>query len=383
MSSVAICQSIIHLGGRLRVILAITEVLNDLGIVPSLITGKLIVDPERFSDYYGRQVRLSTKTVSIPWFSILPGELSIAIFNAMLRFYVSRFSLLINSSNSLIFLPPEKPVVSYIHFPREKRIQAANHHRNRRIYSERKRLARRYLNIGMQILYKLSNPYEQHQIICNSLFTKDALMSVYNLSNEPTVIYPPVDLEEYSGITNQRDLAVVSIGRFEQKKGQLEQIEVAKELPNIMFHIIGFVNDQDYYIQCREYALKNDLVNVKLHPNATKQEIVDLLRRSKYFLHSLIDEPFGLTTVEAIAAGCLPMVHDSGGQVETVPIKLLRYRRLSEIPEMIRSLEELDKMEVEKLVSTLRRQASDLFDARHFHRKMTGILRPYLDEIPK
>ena len=54
------------------------------------------------------------------------------------------------------------------------------------------------------------------------------------------------------------------------------------------------------------------------------------LRGAAFFLHTMRDEPFGMSTVEAIAAGCIPVVHDSGGQREVVPLDHLRFRTVEE-----------------------------------------------------
>ena len=51
------------------------------------------------------------------------------------------------------------------------------------------------------------------------------------------------------------------------------------------------------------------------------------------------NEPFGITTVQAIAAGCIPIVPDSGGQREIVGNASLRYSGLDDVPKVIRLVE--------------------------------------------
>ena len=69
------------------------------------------------------------------------------------------------------------------------------------------------------------------------------------------------------------------------------------------------------------------LTNVHLVPDASEEERDKLLSSSTFFLHSLRSEPFGITTVQGIAAGCIPIVHNSGGQIEIVEDELLRYEQ--------------------------------------------------------
>jgi glycosyltransferase involved in cell wall biosynthesis len=59
------------------------------------------------------------------------------------------------------------------------------------------------------------------------------------------------------------------------------------------------------------------------------------LQNSKIFLHSMQNEPFGISTVEALNAGCIPVTHDSGGQQEIVLDSRFRYTSQSECVDII------------------------------------------------
>src|SRR5262249_6615326 len=55
-----------------------------------------------------------------------------------------------------------------------------------------------------------------------------------------------------------------------------------------------------------------------LHEGLARTELLQLLGRVKYAIHAKEDEHFGIAPAEALLAGCIPLVHDSGGQVEIV-----------------------------------------------------------------
>ena len=95
----------------------------------------------------------------------------------------------------------------------------------------------------------------------------------------------------------------------------------------------------NYYKKCETLIANLGLSNVKLFPDASQLLRDEALRSSRYFIHTLRNEPFGITTVQGIAAGCIPIVHDSGGQREVVPIEHLRFNSENEIPTIIRTLE--------------------------------------------
>ena len=52
--------------------------------------------------------------------------------------------------------------------------------------------------------------------------------------------------------------------------------------------------------------------NVTFRPNASYSEVREVLGRSMAGLHSMRDEHFGISVVEYMAAGCIPIAHDSG-----------------------------------------------------------------------
>jgi len=375
---VAISQMNIAPGGRLRVIIGIVRLLNQAGITPCLFTSKLNLTPTQLAQKYGRSLQVEFRL--LPHISKLPGEFMRVLFNAMLNVYASDYDLLINSSNSLIFLPGRQKVITYMHFPRKRRIvdAALTIHRPEIGY-------RRWSKWGVQraalrFIYRFSKPKPHHSIVCNSQFTRDALRQVYDLPAGLPVVYPPVELARFRADARPRAPAVVSVGRFTPDKRQLEQIQLAQKLPRFPFHIIGFANDNPYYRQCHRYVREHRLTNVHLHPDAPFAEMLSLLQGARYFLHTLINEPFGITAVQAIAAGCLPIVHDSGGQRETVPEPTLRYRTLSEVPAILDRLERMGEAARRALVRQLQEHAAANFDESVFARRMQTILTPYLSE---
>jgi glycosyltransferase involved in cell wall biosynthesis len=72
----------------------------------------------------------------------------------------------------------------------------------------------------------------------------------------------------------------------------------------------------------------NDLVKhydlgdfIRFEINVRFDRLLDLMRRSKVYVHPLPGEPFGISTVEGMSAGIIPVVPDIGGHTEFVPEK--------------------------------------------------------------
>ena len=91
--------------------------------------------------------------------------------------------------------------------------------------------------------------------------------------------------------------------------------------------ITGSLSDDDYF--ATEYYHKIiDMVAtfnvsdyVTIEPNVGLPRLESLMRNSKVYFHPLSGEPFGISIVEAMSAGLIPVVPDAGGHTEFVPKK--------------------------------------------------------------
>jgi glycosyltransferase involved in cell wall biosynthesis len=115
-------------------------------------------------------------------------------------------------------------------------------------------------------------------------------------------------------------------------------LEIARRLPSIEFAIIGSVAKErgSYYDWLRAGAPRNVAFVV-----APLRKVSELLGSAKVYVHCAHNEHFGITIVEAMAAGCVPVVNDSGGPREIVSDDVgFRWRQ---IDEAVRHVSELIK----------------------------------------
>ena len=147
------------------------------------------------------------------------------------------------------------------------------------------------------------------------------------------VIYPPVDTRLK---TRTKENVILSVGRFTvtgHSKKQLEMInafsELKKELVDWEYFTIGGVSDS---LEDREYFRNVGGLAENCRAQVVRDLDTTLLRqlygRAKLFWHAAgygedesrpeLAEHFGIATVEAMSAGCVPVVIDKGGQREIV-----------------------------------------------------------------
>ncbi len=178
--------------------------------------------------------------------------------------------------------------------------------------------------------------YQKYDLLlANSRYTKGWIKKYWNM--ESRIFYPPIDVNLFqNGI---KENIILGVGRFfpkEHNKKQLELVDCFKQmhnsgLKNWQLHLCGGVDfDRD---SCAEYfrLVEKKAVGypVFLHPNIPFTKLLDLYSRAKLFWHASglgeneqkkpeRFEHFGITTVEALAAGCLPIVINKAGQKEVV-----------------------------------------------------------------
>jgi glycosyltransferase involved in cell wall biosynthesis len=73
---------------------------------------------------------------------------------------------------------------------------------------------------------------------------------------------------------------------------------------------------------------------VTLTPNASNEELIDAMSKSIMYFHTMIGEHFGVSIVEAMAAGLVPIVSAYGGCSEIIASGY-HYRTLEEAAQYI------------------------------------------------
>ncbi len=173
-------------------------------------------------------------------------------------------------------------------------------------------------------------------VMANSVYTRDWIRRLWR--TDADTLYPPIQVASLTP-AEDRERSVLSVGRLfapglGHAKRQLEMVQWFGELyrsgalPGWRMHVVGGCEDSQlpYLEKIRDAA--RDLP-VEIHPNAPRQEVERLLSTCSVFWSATgygedtdrrpwTAEHFGMTTVEAMAGGCVPVVIDRAGQREIV-----------------------------------------------------------------
>ncbi|MDE1817956.1 MAG: glycosyltransferase [Thaumarchaeota archaeon] len=125
----------------------------------------------------------------------------------------------------------------------------------------------------------------------------------------------------------QKRKNVITISKYSQEKNLEFAMDVMSGI-NVDYNIIGNTKTKFNEVYCDNLTLK---VNVKrsnskivLYKNIPRSNVVTQLDKAKVYFHAA-PETFGITVVESIVDGCIPIVSDNSAHTEAVPFSELRY----------------------------------------------------------
>jgi len=184
---------------------------------------------------------------------------------------------------------------------------------------------------GKSLLNKMKL-FRIDKIVCNSEFTKSFIDAEYGV--ESIVVYPPVDITAIK--PKRKENIILFVGRFSQllqSKNQDILIKAFKSLfkkgySDWKLTLAGGVEvGADDFIKKLEKEKEGYPIEIIKSPNFS--ELKDLYGKARFFWSAVgfgadvSKEPqrvehFGITLVEAMAAGCVPIVYNAGGYKEIV-----------------------------------------------------------------
>ena len=343
---IAIIQNKIGISGRDVVISEFIKLCNQLRVIPIIFSFSPDRDGKRFKLEYGQD--LNFKLYPITQSSFKRGTAyQTPLLNIIAAQKLKNFDIVFNSGRCFYFLPPGPKYLHYVHFPLEASLKEEEH---------LKSFFGHIYKFPLKMIYAgRARKIKNGIFLANSKFTSDAIQKTYPAIDRSKIkiIYPPCKLR--GKIKDLKpDLDVVTLGSFISDKRQIEQLIMAKALFQFNFSLIGNIKSNHYYKNCARFIKRKRIKNVALYPNAPRDKVEALLKRSKIYLHSKRKEHFGISTVEAIDHSCIPIVHDSGGSREIVPYNRLRFKTTDEAIEKIMNVLKMGSSERTKVLSNLK-----------------------------
>ena len=156
-------------------------------------------------------------------------------------------------------------------------------------------------------MWDVINTNRVDHIVANSNYIAKRIAKVYR--RESTVIYPPVDIANFSLELNKEDYYITASRMVPYKKMDLI-VEAFSKMPDKRLLVIGEGPEMS---KIRNIATNN----IELLGHVSYLELIHYIQKAKAFVFAA-EEDFGIVPVEAQACGTPVLAYGKGGVLETV-----------------------------------------------------------------
>jgi len=201
-------------------------------------------------------------------------------------------------------------------------------------------------------------------LVSNSEWVASSLRAI---GIESPVIYPAVPWPSPEIDWDKRRKDFVWFGRIAPQKKVEQAIHIVAGLRNAgvdcALHIVGTAVDKEYLSLIQALA-KRMGAWVVLEGPLYGEEKAQFLAQFRYALHTRADEPFGITLVELMKAGCVPFAPNSCGSAEILNHPALLFSSEDEAVANIRKL--ISDPGLSQPVRTFLMHRAELFSTESF-----------------
>jgi glycosyltransferase involved in cell wall biosynthesis len=206
--------------------------------------------------------------------------------------------------------------VQYLHVPLFADGSELRLLEGRTVARSRQLLWRAYSGAARLLARGNAEAYRQPLTLTNSAWTAEHVREV--LGVQPRVVWPPVPALPGPALPwAERENGFVCIGRIEPAKRVLEMIDCVEALRraghDVHLHVVGR-GEGGYAERVRQRCRGSDAA--RYEGALDNAALGALLGRHRYGLHGFACEHFGIAVAQMVAAGCVVLAPDEGGQVE-------------------------------------------------------------------
>ncbi|XP_031264212.1 GDP-Man:Man(3)GlcNAc(2)-PP-Dol alpha-1,2-mannosyltransferase isoform X2 [Pistacia vera] len=242
-----------------------------------------------------------------------------------------------------------------------------------------------------------------HLAMVNSSWTQSHIEKLWRIPDRIKRVYPPCDTSGLQVLPLERPTEspnIISVAQFRPEKAhplQLEAFSLAirkldADLPRPKLQIVGSCrnkSDEERLQNLKDKAVELKVDgDVEFHKNVMYRDLVKLLGGAVAGIHSMIDEHFGISVVEYMAAGAIPIAHNSAGprmdivlEEDGQPTGFLA-QNAEEYASAILQVVRMPETERLKMAAAARQRAGR-FSEQRFYEDFKAAVRPVLCHTDK
>ncbi|XP_010534609.1 PREDICTED: GDP-Man:Man(3)GlcNAc(2)-PP-Dol alpha-1,2-mannosyltransferase [Tarenaya hassleriana] len=292
-------------------------------------------------------------------------------------------------------------VICYTHYPTISLDMISRVHQRNSMYNNNASIAKSNLLSSCKIIYYkvFSWMYGAvgsctHLAMVNSSWTKSHIEAIWKVPDRIRRVYPPCDTSGLQALSLKRSSdppKIISVAQFRPEKAhmlQLEAFSLALEkldphLPRPKLQFVGSCRNQSdeerlQKLKDRSVELKVD-GDVEFYKNVMYRDLVTLLGNAVAGIHSMVDEHFGISVVEYMAAGAIPIAHNSAGPKMDIVLQEngqrtgLLAQTVEEYANAILEIVKMSETDRLKMAEATRKRAAKFSEQRFFDDFKTAI----------
>ncbi|KAM7269938.1 hypothetical protein ACFE04_029152 [Oxalis oulophora] len=226
-------------------------------------------------------------------------------------------------------------VICYTHYPTISLDMISRVHQRRSMYNNDASISRSNWLSRCKLIYYTIFSWMYgfvgscaHLAMVNSSWTQSHIEKLWRIPDRIVRVYPPCDNSLMQDLPLERPTknpVIISVAQFRPEKAhplQLEAFSVAikkldADLPIPKLYFVGSCRnkaDEERLQKLKDKAIQLKIDDhVEFYKNVMYRDLVSLLGGAVAGIHSMTDEHFGISVVEYMAAGAIPIAHNSAG----------------------------------------------------------------------
>nr|XP_010938737.1 GDP-Man:Man(3)GlcNAc(2)-PP-Dol alpha-1,2-mannosyltransferase [Elaeis guineensis] len=167
-----------------------------------------------------------------------------------------------------------------------------------------------------------------HLAMVNSSWTRSHIEKLWKIPERTRRVYPPCDTSALQMLPLDRPAKspiIISVSQFRPEKAHAVQLEafslavqrLDNNLPRPKLQFVGSCRNKEDQARLKKLKDRSRELNmddyIEFHQDVMYRELVKLLGGAVAGLHAMIDEHFGISVVEYMTAGAIPIAHNSAG----------------------------------------------------------------------
>lgn len=169
------------------------------------------------------------------------------------------------------------------------------------------------------------------------------------IKRESVVIYPFVETSKYESAASEKKQSKqkndfwLSVNRLYPEKRVELQLEAFRKLPDERLVIVGGYAKGDHSEEYAKKLKKGTPPNIEIRGFVSEKELIGLYSGCKGLLTTAMDEDFGMTAIEAMAAGKPVVAANEGGYKESVVHGITGLLVEPEVPKIISAIKKISE----------------------------------------